>query len=154
MRKLWIYNEIRKEVGALRGLIGKSGARPVRSRHCNEEWLQKARPLGYSSWEGLGERWCRARRTAYLTITDWPASDGKAIIREVYMHRLSLGCLFLGILYGALKIGFFCNQFFRQQARVDDKRNLFYVVKGGLWLRLPDWSGQLLWIFIMKYAKR
>ena len=33
-------------IGAQMGLIGKSGERPVRSRHCNEEQLQDM-PLGF-----------------------------------------------------------------------------------------------------------
>lgn len=33
-------------IGAHMGLIGKSGERPVRSRHCNEEQLQDM-PLGF-----------------------------------------------------------------------------------------------------------
>ena len=55
-------------IGALRGLIGKSGATPARSRHCIGEWTHET-PLGRKSWEGLGEQWSRARRTACLTIT-------------------------------------------------------------------------------------
>jgi len=43
------------ETGALRGLIGKSGERPVRSRHCNEERTQDM-PLERKFWEGLGEQ--------------------------------------------------------------------------------------------------
>ncbi|MPL58717.1 hypothetical protein SDC9_04259 [bioreactor metagenome] len=43
------------EVGALTGLIGKSGVTPARSRHCNEEQTH-VMPLGRNSWEGLGER--------------------------------------------------------------------------------------------------
>ena len=42
------------EIGARKGLIGKSGVIPARSRHCNEEQTH-VMPLGRMSWEGLGE---------------------------------------------------------------------------------------------------
>jgi hypothetical protein len=41
--KLMIYNKTKFNIftiGALRGLIGKLGEKPTRSRHCNEEWTQ------------------------------------------------------------------------------------------------------------------
>ena len=44
-----------KGTGALRGLIGKTGAKPARSRHCNGERTHDT-PLGRKSWEGLGKR--------------------------------------------------------------------------------------------------
>ena len=43
------------KTGALRGLIGKTGAKPARSRHCNGERTHET-PLGRKSWEGLGEQ--------------------------------------------------------------------------------------------------
>ena len=42
------------EIGARKGLIGKSGVTPARSRHCNEEQTHII-PLGRMSWEGLGK---------------------------------------------------------------------------------------------------
>jgi len=53
------------EIGALRGLIGKTGVIPARSRHCNGKQTQDY-ATETKFWEGLGERWSRARRTAYL----------------------------------------------------------------------------------------
>ena len=54
-------------IGARKGLIGKTGVMPARSRHCNGEQIQEM-PLRRKSWEGLDERRSRARRTAYWTI--------------------------------------------------------------------------------------
>ena len=62
-------------IGARKGLIGKTGEMPARSRHCNGEQIQEM-PLGRKPWEGLGERRSRARRTACLTITAIPTKDG------------------------------------------------------------------------------
>ena len=62
-------------IGARKGLIGKTGEMPARSRHCNGEQIQEM-PLGRKPWEGLGERRSRARRTACLTITAIPTTDG------------------------------------------------------------------------------
>ena len=61
--------------GARKGLIGKFGVIPARSRHCNGEQIQEM-PLRRKPWEGLGERRSRARRTACLTITAIPTKDG------------------------------------------------------------------------------
>jgi hypothetical protein len=42
-------------IGALRGLIGKSGLIPARSRHCNEEQPHFF-ATGIKFWEGMGEQ--------------------------------------------------------------------------------------------------
>ena len=73
--------------GARKGLIGKTGVMPARSRHCNGEQIQEM-PLGRKPWEGLEERRSRARRTACLTITARPTNDGKGI-RQI---ELLFGC--------------------------------------------------------------
>ena len=58
---------------------------PARSRHCNSERICIVRHWE-RSWEGAEERWTEARRTAWLTITVWPASDGDGdlSIRDVW----------------------------------------------------------------------
>ena len=70
-RALFVTFNIDKSIlfgaGARKGLIGKTGEKPARSRHCNGEQIQEM-PLGRMPWEGLEERRTRARRTACLTI--------------------------------------------------------------------------------------
>ena len=67
---------------------------PARSRHCNSERICRLRHWE-RSWEGAEGRWTGARRTAWLTITVWPASDGDGdlSIRDVWsglfaMHNI------------------------------------------------------------------
>ena len=77
-RALFVTFNIDKSIlfgaGARKGLIGKTGEKPARSRHCNGEQIQEM-PLGRKPWEGLEERRSRARRTACLTITARPTKD-------------------------------------------------------------------------------
>ena len=68
--------------GARKGLIGKTGEKPARSRHCNGEQIQEM-PLGRMPWEGLEERRTRARRTACLTIAARPTKDREGDLNRV-----------------------------------------------------------------------
>ncbi len=43
------------EIGARKGLIGKTGVIPARSRHCKGEQIQEM-PLRRKSWEGLDKQ--------------------------------------------------------------------------------------------------
>ena len=83
----WVEHSVIEEhnfigkAGAHKGLIGKTGEKPARSRHCNAEQIQKCH------WETgkTEERGSKVRRTAYLMSPLEPTSDGKGI---------SHGCLF------------------------------------------------------------
>ena len=75
-------NYILYGTGARKGLIGKFGAIPARSRHCNGEQIQEM-PLGRMPWEGLEERRTRARRTACLTIAARPTKDREGDLNRV-----------------------------------------------------------------------
>jgi len=67
-----------------------------RSGHATVTGSDSARQLSWQSlesdlWEDAEERWTGARRPAWLTITDWPASDGDGDFADSYRSYREFG---------------------------------------------------------------
>ena len=88
----WVEHSVIEEhnfigkAGAHKGLIGKTGEKPARSRHCNAEQIQQKslRKLGR-----LEARGSRVRRTACFVSP----FDLRAMGRCVFIKPISVACL-------------------------------------------------------------
>ena len=80
MHDKWCYhvlNRIRKGK-CLKGLIGKTGEMPARSRHCNAEWIQRSHWFEEIGKAGGARK--QSQENCLFCTTVWPTSDRKVCL--------------------------------------------------------------------------